>query len=295
MKIPGLRKATPKTRSAVRGEILEKSRLAGRRRRLWITVTHFLSVMAVFVSFTILLNNQEFALTHIEILGLDEEPTRAALVKNATQGILGDRWLGLFRRDRFWFYAPNLLRTELLSKFDWLGSIEVGASFFSTLWVTAVERSPTAIWCELHDETARVLPIWRDSHLACRYLDEMGKMLYSAPTFSAPPLLYFTGRLPGSVGEFNHLRRLAEMLNGLLEDTLLGPRQLTSVNITIDNDYEFNFTPAFKLLVSRDQSDNDFLLPLGNILKLSSLMQDLNAGHEVEYIDLRFKGKVFYR
>lgn len=256
----------------------------------------------------IFLNDGRFVLRTIEVTGnhlLTDEALRAA----AREALAGRRWL-VFRRDRYWFYDPLAVASALRQSFGRLASVKVATSGWQTLRLEVAERQTTALWC----------PVELRVPANCFYLDATGLAFAQAPRFSWPPLLVITGSWPPLGGAsttsaagavigsqplprslFSRLIKLRSRLGSFFADTALAGVSVKQITATSVGDIEFNLTDerslarTFKIMVGRDQPDEEILTLLRVTLAAPSFEGELAAGRPLEYFDLRFANKVFYR
>ncbi|MBI4136159.1 MAG: hypothetical protein HY481_01205 [Candidatus Vogelbacteria bacterium] len=293
-------------------------RLRGVRRLIFLWL--FLVVAGAFW-LCIFLNDERFALRTIEISGnrlLADE----VIVLAAREALAGRR-LWIFRRDRYWFYDPRAVAAVLRQRFDRLASVKVAAPRWQTLRLEVVERQTAALWC----------PVELEVPAACFYLDATGLVFARAPHFSWPPLLVITGSWPSlrleavasttsvvaarpndrSVGRagignqplprslFSRLIKLRSLLGSFFAGSVLAGASVKQITVTPVGDLEFKLVDErslarpFKIIIGRGQSDEEILTLLRVTLDAPSFESELATGRTLEYFDLRFADKVFYR
>lgn len=256
----------------------------------------------------IFLNDGRFVLRTIEVTG-NHLLTNEALEAVTREALTGRRWL-VFRRDRYWFYDPLTVASALRQRFGRLASVKVAASGWQTLRLEVVERPTTALWCLVE------LPIPAN----CFYLDATGLAFAQAPHFSWPPLLVITGSWPRLGGAsttpaagtvigsqplprslFSRLIKLRSLLDSFFAGTVLAGVSVKQIAATPVGDLEFDLADetslarTFKIMVGRDQPDEEILTLLRVTLDAPSFEGELETGRTLEYFDLRFANKVFYR
>ncbi|MBI2100681.1 MAG: hypothetical protein HYT47_01530 [Candidatus Vogelbacteria bacterium] len=288
--------------------------LLRRPRRLVTRRLIFLCLFLMLATATwlfIFLNDERFSLRVIEVSG-NRLLTDESLIAAARQALTGRRWF-VFRRDRYWFYDPRTVTSVLSQRFDRLSAVTVAASSWQILRLEVAERATAALWC----------PVELRVSADCFYLDATGLAFARAPHFSRPPLLVITGFWPLPRGEagtstmsaaaavigsqplprslFSRLIKLRSRLDSSFDDTALAGATMQQIIVTSFGDIEFNLASKrslarpFKIMVGGDQSDEEILTFLRATLAAPAFQSELAAGRALEYFDLRFAHKVFYR
>ncbi len=264
----------------------------------------------------IFLNDERFALRTIQVAG-NRLLTDESLIAAAREALAGRR-LGVLRRDRYWFYDPRAAAAVLRQRFDRLASVKVAAAGWQTLRLEVAERPTTALWCPVESEVPA----------DCFYLDATGLVFARAPHFSWPPLLVITGSWPSlrlealragdpgpeaGVGRagigsqplprslFSRLIKWRSSFDSFFAESVLAGVSVQQITVTPVGDFEFSLNDGrslarpFKIIVGRDQSDEEILTLLRVILDAPAFRNELAAARPLEYFDLRFAHKVFYR
>ena len=283
-------------------------RLRGVRRLIFLWL--FLVVAGTSWLF-IFLNDERFALRTIEISGnrlLADE----AIARAAREALTGRRFW-IFRRDRYWFYDPEAVAAVLRQRFDRLAAVKVAAAGWQILRLEVAERQTTALWC----------PVELEVPADCSYLDATGLVFARAPHFSWPPLLVIIGSWPPSRLEagasttsvvaavtgsqplprslFSRLIKLRSVLGSFFAGSVLAGASVKQITATPAGDLEFKLADErslarpFEIIIGRSQSDEEILTLLRVIIAAPSFRSELAVGRTLEYFDLRFADKVFYR
>lgn len=289
-------------------DLFKKPRRLHGARRLFLLSLFLAAAAAVWLF--LFLNGERFALRTIEVSG-NHLLADISLSAAARETLTGRRWL-VFYRDRYWFYDPEAMASALRRQFDRLASVKVKASDWQILRLEVEERQTIALWC------GRELAVPAD----CFYLDQTGLAFARAPHFSWPPLLVITGSWPPSgetgtstapaaaavIGSqplprslFSRLSKLRSLLDSFFAGTALASPAVQKIIVTAAGDLEFNLANerslarSFKIMVGSGQSNEEILALLRVVLAAPSFQKELAAGRTLEYLDLRFAHKVFYR
>lgn len=244
------------------------------------------------------LNSERFSLRLVEIRG-EKRLNEQTLAQAIDEALVGRRWL-VFRRRSFWFYSAAETRSALLNRFTRLVEVETTARGFKTLRLEVKERAPVALWCP---EPA-----------ICFYLDETGLAFARAPFFSSPPLLVLNGfwrgapRVVAGPGSqpwprpvFDELLALAAGLQNFFRRSPADGDTVRQIDVDAAGDYQFYLadyrrTPSgFRIIVGPGAPAAEILAALESVFALPTFQAELTVGRKLQYLDFRFRGKVFYR
>ncbi len=268
-------------------------------------VLFFLLILTSAAGGFVFLNAERFALRVIEING-NRLLTEEMIVAAARQALTGRRWF-FFRRDRYWFYSPTQLSAALGARLTRLAAVEVKTTGWNTLQFQITERHTAALWCP------------KESVLMenCFYLDETGLAFAPAPRFSAPPLVVITGTEPAITASssppliksqplprssFRRLWDLKLSLENFFQAAVpFNNFIVQKITAVADGDYKFYFTNSyqlatgFEIIVANTQTAAEILDRLESVLAVPKFKTELTSAAKLEYLDLRFDRKVFYR
>lgn len=204
----------------------------------------------------------------------------------------------------FWFYPKrNVLLyphdkivRRLESSFPRLSSIKLSQEDLRSLSLSVKERQGKFLWC-LSDNS-------------CYFTDESGFVFSPAPKFSSP--LYFEfrsknnqnplGQYPLPQADLGKLIELKEQLSAILSDSPLASQRVYSVEPGELRDWYFKARSdldssfGWEIRLDLDQDLPLALETFNSVLADSKFVADLeNHDLDLEYLDLRFAPKVFYR
>lgn len=190
-----------------------------------------------------------------------------------------------FPRDSIFFYPKKELQASVATKFPRLKSARIGrGSVLGTqLIVNVDERVPYATWCR-----GNVI----DPALECFVFDENGYIFAPLGSHTTDVSYAFVGGVEGEpVGKLFANGQLPELLKYL---KVLEQEGFRPLRIWIENERDFAvlLQNGFSIKASFGQ---DTHVLLGN-LKLVSVSPALRGREgELEYIDLRFGNRVYYK
>lgn len=216
----------------------------------------------------------------------------------AKNSLSGNYW-HLFSKKNIFLYSKKRIIENLLTQFQSLRSVDISTVDFQTIEVTIAERKISALWCVGDGVTTL-------KNNSCYFTDDQGYVFDPAPEFSSGAFF----RLYGVLGENPLGRSYIEPVN--YAQILSFRDRLETVGIRVnglltlpDNDYHL------LLDTSVASSTSTSFIAIPHTFESTSLYNDLmvvldqselkshrtKSGHivGVDYIDLRFHNKVFYK
>lgn len=275
-----------------RRDFLLRARRRRRARRLvfsflWLVLLFLLLVGAIRFS-----GWEKFLIDRVAVGGTSAADQ--SVIEAAVWRRLNERFFLFFPRKNVILYPRLTLRTELLEEFPRLASVKIGLTERRTLSVAVTERQPAFVWCD----AAR-----------CFFLDESGFIFSSAPQLSQPEFFLLLGALPENpLGirplPVDFLRLIAESSERLaaVATRVAGEEVFVSRAERLDEkDWRFVLArtrSGEELPVIFDLSDSSVsaFVNLEAALTNRALHAELlRRPWRLEYIDLRFGSKVFYK
>ena len=175
----------------------------------------------------------------------------------------------------------------------------VGLRTIHTILVVVEERQPFALWCrEIALVSKNISAPRQTGARQCYYLDSDGYLFTEAPQPKDGTLKEYAGGVAADnpEGAFfldpKKFSRLSSFL-GELEGLGLAPRRAF---VNSDGDFEITLPGAAKILISGQRDFDATLQNLESFLGSGNVNIVIKEGTiNVEYLDLRFGDKVFYR
>lgn len=271
--------------SAAHGSARLAERRRLRRRRILIA----LGILFAFCSAGIVyeLNQSAVRIAHVQIFGADQSLAAVALA--AMQGT----YLGIIPRDSTFFYPAARIRAGILSAYPDIAAVSLFRNGLTSLSIRIDDRVPVARWCpdatrfNLNASSTRLNLVASDA--GC-YLFDAGGVLY-ATTSPEQPVNAFVlyepfadASIGGTLPSATNIPRAFDFARQL--GTFGSP--VTAVVFTNDevNDYLASGTRITYVLGNEQNAFN----------ALASARDNFNlANGSVEYVDLRFDGKVYVK
>ena len=224
----------------------------------------------------------QFSIQTISVVGADQVP--AALISDYAQTLLDDGSHHLLSRDNIFTYPRAVIEKDIVGYFPRIASANVSrASLLATaITVTVQERQQFALWCS-------------DDGLQCYSMDQGGFIFAQSPVVSASSSEYvFHGAISTSTDPIGqsfvpaHLPGLVALLQ------LLGQAGFTPLGVTAQSDQDFSIplSQGFMLKASFGEDGDTLTKNLQLILSSDALS---GKADQLEYIDLRFGDRVYYK
>ncbi|MDD4989509.1 MAG: hypothetical protein PHV42_03745 [Candidatus Pacebacteria bacterium] len=216
-----------------------------------------------------------------------------SLVESKVRDDLSGKYWRFISRANSLFYPGQKIETDILNSFPSVENVSVSRPDFHTLLIEVSERKPIALWCE--GNTVSVPP----QDTPCFLMDKDGLIFAKAPSTLPEGFLYYFG---GEMKEGNPIGQTfldGEKIQNLSFFLGLLPRlHLKPVALLADpnDELELYVEGGLKILL---RSDMSYDVALQNF---ESLWNDPALGwaqkgipSTLQYIDLRFDNKVFYK
>ncbi len=270
-------------------DILASSRSA-RRKKLFLKASFLLLGLFLFIGgIIIFLNIPKFRIRDISVEG--------AVMLNQTQfqaeisNLLRGKFFRIIPYDNIFILPKKKISANLLQKFPLIKNVSLKNNFSRQLVVVVDERKPEALWClsSISASTSPAAPI-SDS---CAFIDERGFIFQQAPTFSGVifPKFFDERQQPADIGK--EMIPDAEFQKLLSFSELLLKKDINVIKIILKDDetYEVYLKEGWYILLNSKNEPN----PTFNNLELILDATIKEKRPQLEYIDLRFGNKVFYK
>jgi len=209
-------------------------------------------------------------------------------LRNLIMSKLSGKYLFLFPKDNAFLYSRSGLEAAALQSFKRLKTVEVSTDGLQTVVLSVSEREPTALWCGENRP-------WGEISTACYFMDEEGYIYAESPGFTGDAYRRFYGPLASGepVGQaFIESVRFREFLNFFSE---LEKEEVFASELVIlgDGEYELYLEDGTRIVFSDAQTLTRVYDNLLSVLSSEELKDRVPLN--LEYIDLRFGNKVYYK
>ncbi|MEK7091362.1 MAG: hypothetical protein AAB900_00020 [Patescibacteria group bacterium] len=271
-------------------EILAAGKKRERRRLTTFLILTLIFLVIISVDIIFLLRSPGFLINKVVISGAS--PYEQEKITEAVNLVLNTDCPCLIPRRSLLFYPRSLLSQAVHQASPRAGDLELSL-FGRTLELNIQERKPLALWCGNANETKQ-----------CFFLDQTGTAFSPAPTFSTGvfPEFYQATGTPTLFSQPRPELDLPQFLNftnqvGVLLQTL-SSSSLVRIEAETDGDLALIFEQGrqtWKLLINEQTKSDLVLANLKAVLQAVSFRQTWQAGQNLDYLDLRFSSKVFYK
>lgn len=284
---------------AQRSDIVRRSKRSRRLRR-WLRFFLWLAILLlVAAELSWFAHRDSLLIKEIKITGAT--PGLTLQIEAVINRELTGNYLGLLPRSNIWLYPRRRLINILASSLPEISEIQIDQAGANGLLVVVKERLAAYLWCG-------------QTGSACYVLDQTGLAFAPAPQFSGHPFFEFYGQLPDTpLGQrplppevFQQVIMLRAGLNKVLSGSAL---PLVSYRLSLGQPTAWFFllhNPAVAdagndvtLLVDNRQPLENLLTNFHSALAAPSFIKEyednIGSGRPLEYLDLRFGGKVFYK
>lgn len=214
-----------------------------------------------------------------------------ALTAAATESIQGNALMFFPRRNVF-IYPRETIRKKVLDEYARIKSVNVELDGFHTVSLNIVERKPHGLWCVLIG-TGR-----NGTHTdECYFIDDTGFVFDEAPDFTEGVYIKYYGLIDkeNPIGasyiptlKFGDLSAFITRLKNLgVEPHYVESRKEGEYDVAFDGGGVITFSSSRSL----DTIYTNFEAALGEIRRVAG-REGISA---VDYIDLRYGNKVYYK
>jgi cell division septal protein FtsQ len=209
---------------------------------------------------------------------------RSDIERTVLQDLEGNYFL-VFPKHNKYLYPRKTIEQHLLTTFQRFQSADVKIRQ-GALEVTVVERAPSYVWCK---------GLVSDKNTDCYFLDTTGYIFAPAPVFSGNAYFQFYGLASSTdnpVGE--HYLPSADFKNVDKFITSLTTLGVSSYALKLDSTITgtLYLTQGGELRFAQTE---DYQTLLDNILTIYRQTDIFTHGENLDYIDMRFGNKVFYK
>jgi len=261
-----------------------KSGYVKRRRNKYLSI-FYITLISFFVLFGLVVYLSRLEMfrifdTYITGAVLVEEYKVEEEVRNFLEGNI----FFFFPQNNIFLYNKDNLISHLENKFPRIESIKARFDGDSVLSLEIKERSPYALWCDNFSENE------------CFFMDQSSKIYSKAPKFSGDAYFKYYGLIEGDplgqiyLKDVNFFISLGQFVK-YTERLSLSPYYLK----VLDNgQYELHLLEGGKIFFDDQSTLDEVAFNLEAVLTSSDFASTTNFKN-LDYIDLRFGNKLFYK
>jgi hypothetical protein len=268
-----------KEREAPRSTVARPARLKTRRRqkRIVTTLACLLGAVALFGALGAATHLQQLAVSGVSVAGAERLPADSLV--SAVQGTLEESGFRLFSRKNVLLYPKSAIESELAADFPRIKEVTVARESLlaSALVVTVEERKPYATWCAA----------------SCYVFDARG-FIFAEKAETPEKSYVFYGGLRAGEDPISQT-----FLEGRLTDVVafldaLGTAGFPAESFAVESEKDFTVQlgSGQRILASFDMPYDGIIRNLTTALEDQALKEKFGS---LEYLDLRFGNKVYYK
>ena len=266
---------------------MRSERLARRRRKqLIFRLGIFVVVVAILFGTSIwFLHRPSLQINEILIHG-NNVVSDSDLIK-ITEEVLQGKYAFLLPRTNTFIYPEEELEDSILTSFKQIESVDLVRTNFRTLALEIEEQRPFALWCL--DGVESILD-------NCYFINKEGLIFSRAPNFTGNVFFRFYGDLENvdPIGEYylkknNGFSRMSVLIDSI-KDLNVVPVELHPLD---EPDLELYMEDGSKILFTHEQSLSEVKDNLRVVLESETFKGE--EIEDIEYIDLRFGNKVYFK
>ncbi len=231
---------------------------------------------------------QSIQISTVQIRGATVLSTQAITEEVAL--LLQGKYLWLFPRTNVFLYPRKHIETLLLRKFPRIKEVTLTTPNNRVLQVSIAERDPFALWCDEVSDNVKVSQ--------CYFLDANGFVFDHAPQFSGDAYFKYYGFLPyeAPIGSYyiSSTTQFHELTQFVDASKKLGITPLY-INAKDADSFELVVFGGGKILFDTKESLGKVAERLSALLKTPNLVPKEGGELLVDYIDLRFGNKMFFK
>lgn len=279
-----------------REEYLRKKRI---QKRIKLGIFVFIVVLSVAVA-SYVSNRAEFRITDIVLEGgvlVTEEE-----VKNQSREYLEGSYFWLFPKDNAFLYPSKDLKNHLKDRFKRIDTIDSSLKGLNVLVIKITERKPFAIWCNTIPGIDNSLEEGLSEEVIqdedCYFIDQNSTIFAKAPVFSGNAYFKFYGIISGDSPLGKEYMNSSSEFAGI-SDFIRRVKEMSIKPLYIvgkENDqFSLVLSGGGQIYFDTEESMSKVGDNLEALLKTPELKLDSKGNLPVEYIDLRYGNKLFYK
>ncbi len=263
-----------------------------RKRRtkfLFVALLAFTILTAGTVAF---LRRSDFQVTDVQVRGVQALDSNDIL-RQAHADFSG-YYLWVIPKSNILLFSKRALRERLMQEFPGIDSLIVSFNTRNAITITVTEKEPTDVWCRTTDD--------------CYFIDPTGMIYRQAPVFSDGIYIVFSGstlELPSNIirarfiseQDFTTTKKIVADLKEYPISVLgVHSEDTGDISLRIENIKGHKLSTATKLLVTIATNQQSIIQNLDLLMADKGFTNALvSRGHELEVIDFRFPGKIYYK
>ena len=256
----------------------------------------FATFLVIFASLAYVSRLEQLNIREIRITG--NKVVEGEVIKEIVEEKIAGYYLWLVPKTNILLYPKNNIKTELQEKFRRLKNINLSVASNKVLGVTVTEREGLFIWCG--DQLPEA-----STENKCYFVDENGYIFAEAPYFSGEVYFKFYAPIDGTSddptgsyllnGNFEKIILFKNALETMgLKPVALYAKDNNEIKLYLSKGKSLSMGP--EIIFTIDADLENLAENLETALSTEPLLSNFkNKYSSLEYIDLRYGNKVYYR
>lgn len=281
----------------MKNSTLKPSKLRRRRRKIF--AIKIFGGFLLLIGFVFLLSwlSKMSAIQIVEIKVSGNSAVGENEIKKLIEEETSKKYFGLFSKNSRFLYPNDQIEEKILNDLKEIEKIEIKSRGLKALTVSVEERKPNSVWCADKDGNAENKN--SENTNSCYFLDKEGMIFSKAPDFSGGTYVHYYGLIGTStpIGKIYFSSVKFKEINSFL-NSLKGLGVIISeFHAETENDYEIYLENGSRIIFDDKQPFEKTLANLESILGEIGIGKGLSTSSSVklDYADLRFGNKVFYK
>ncbi len=282
--------------------VLDSAKLSELRRKRRRNIRNksilvFVLLIAIFISLGFVARSSSTSVSAVNISGNNLIETSE--LEKIVNGILAERYFWLYPKNNIFILPRQDIKKTILTEFKRAEDVSVNINNERVLSIVVNERGAKYTWC------GYLLPVVVESSTdKCYFLDEYGYIFDEAPYFSGATYVKFYGGLDNNTPPIGQRISPAYFEKLVYFYNIINQIGLDSSSIVLDEKGEVNvYLSAFstppeapKIILKIDSDIQKLSENLQAAISAESFKKDLKGDYNnLNYIDLRFGNKVYYK
>lgn len=247
--------------------MLSPKNVKKKRLKLIAKVSFVLFLLIIIIgSFSYSSKSPVLRIQNIEIIGNISVSSKD--ITDFVKSKLTGNYFFFFPKNNSLLYPRNFIQNSILSLFIQLNSVDVRLKNLNTLEINVSERKPYSLWCvgELMDANE------------CYFMDKSGLIFAKAPSFSGNVFIRYYGKKYSEEKQFKEIDSFIQAIQKL-------DISVIAVSAKDNGDFEI-VSKTGQIFFNNKKSFDD---------TLANLMIILKEKKNINYIDLRYGNKVYFK
>lgn len=256
------------------------SKLAKARKKVRITrtVIFVIFILSLILGLAFWSKDESMRIENVDITDLTYANKKK--VEDVVFDALGGKYLNLFSKRNSLIFPRGYVEERIYSEFPSIASVDIDFVGFNHIEVNLTEYEAVAKWCGDNE---------------CYLLNNNGYIFIQEPLLSTEDYITFRGEVAGEIlrsqllppNEFKAFMKFNEVLRDDLDIKII------SVNQSDYPVYEFVSKAGVVFMIDREDDMADVIQNIKTVFEKEGINKE--QYENLEYVDLRFGNKVFYK